>query len=316
MILKFVSWWRHLKRKNAGQLNGGPVVAVLVQEQKLSLLVFNGRSQQVMQVETLILQQQTAEQGLLQLASHIPTGAPVVLVLSAERYQLVTIEKPAIPVAEIPQALPWLVKDLLPWSQDDLVLDYLDDQASAQPKIQVVAAQQSYLQPLCKALNYRQKNLVSIVPDEWLAIHLLPKNPQAVLLLAQPPGQDLMVQIVRDGQLMVSRKLRGFSRISDYSLPELTDGMLDSLLLEVQRSLDYFEAQLRQPPVREIQLLLSTAELPGIIQYFGQNGFSRVGALPLQQWMPTLAHQEQHEHWLLLAASLGLLQEVTDETVG
>jgi MSHA biogenesis protein MshI len=316
MILKFVRWWRQVTRKNAGQLAGGPVAAVLVQEQKLGLLLLDSRSRQVMQVETLILQQQTVEQGVLQLATHIPGGTPVVLVLSAERYQLLTIEKPAVPAAEIPQALPWLVKDLLPWPLEDVVLDYQDDRASAQPKIQVVAAQQSYLQPLCKALHYRQKNLVSIVPDEWLALHLLPKNPQAVLLLAQPPGQDLMVQIVRDGQLLVSRKLRGFSRISDYSLPELTGGMLDSLLLEVQRSLDYFEAQLRQPPVREIQLLLSTEELPGIIQYFAQYGFAKVCALPLQQWMPALDHYEQHEHWLLLAASLGLLQEVTDEVVG
>lgn len=316
MILKFVRWWRNVQRKSSGQLSGGLVAAVLVQEQKLSLLLLNSRSRQVLRVETLILQQQTAEQGLLELAAHIPTEAPVVLVLSAERYQLLTIEKPAVPVTEIPQALPWLVKDLLPWPQDDLVLDYLDDQASAQPKIQVVAAQASYLQPLCKALNYRQKNLISIVPDEWLAPHLLPKHPQAVLLLTQQPAQDLVVQIVRDGQLLVSRKLRGFSRISDYGLAELSNGMLDSLLLEVQRSLDYFEAQLRQPPVREIQLLLPTEELPGIVQYFAQNGFARVSALALQQWMPLLSHQEQHEYWLLLAACLGVLQEVTDEVVG
>lgn len=316
MILKFVRWLRKVTSKRAARYTDGPLAAVLVQEQKLSLLLLDSQTRQVMQVETLLLQQQTAEQGLLQLAQHIPPAAAVVLILSSERYQLVMLEKPALPAAEIPQALPWLVKDLLPWALEDLVLDYVDDQASAHPKIQVVAAQQSYLQPLCRALHYRQKQLVSIVTDEWLALHLLPKQPQAVLLLAQPPGQDLMVQIVRDGQLLISRKLRGFSRISDYSLQELTDGMLDSLLLEVQRSLDYFEAQLRQPPVREIRLLLSSHQLAGIMAYFTGNGFARVSALSLECWMPALDHQEQHENWLLLAACLGLWQEVTGEVVG
>lgn len=312
MILKIVRRLRHLLRKTGRLPATGPLAAILLQEQQLSLLLLDSVQQQVIQVDTFALQQ-SVEQGLLQLALQIPVNAAVVMVLPAERYQLLAIEKPALPVEELPQALPWLVKDLLPWALDDLVLDYLDDQASTQAKIQIVAAQQSYLQPLCRALHYRQRRLVSIVPDEWLALHLLPKQPQAVLLLAQPLGQDLMLQIIRDGQLLVSRKLRGFVRISDYSLAELMEGMLDSLLLEIQRSLDYFEAQLRQPPVREIHLLLSSREIPGIINYFGQHGFNRVNALSLEPWMPAVVAQRRHEYWVLLAASLGLWREVSSE---
>ena len=37
--------------------------------------------------------------------------------------------------------------------------------------------------------------------------------------------------------------------------------MLDNLLLEVQRSLDYFEGQLRQAPVKEILFQIASNEL-------------------------------------------------------
>ena len=164
------------------------------------------------------------------------------------------------------------------------------------------------------ALQYRQHDLLSIVPDEWLALHLLPRQITPLLLLAQSGQQDLMVQIIRDGQLYVSRKLRGFNRITEYSLAELTAGILDSLLLEVQRSMDYFEAQLRQAPVRDIRILLNTPELSGILDYFRQQGFAQVQPLALTPWMEALNSAEQHEYWQLLAATLGLQQEMADET--
>lgn len=314
MILKFRRWLASMMPVNRQNHDNLPLAAVLLGQQKLGLLLLDGQRQQVLQVESVLLSAgQTPEQAVEQLVSAIPQQAALVLVLPAERYQLLLLDKPALPEAEICQALPWLAKDLLNWPLDDLVLDYLDDVASAQSKIAVVASQKSYLVPICQLLQYRHRQLRSIVPDEWLALHLLPRQPQPVLVLAQPYGQDLTVQIVRDGQCYVSRKLRGFNRLTDYSLTELTGGMLDSLLLEVQRSMDYFEAQLRQAPVRQIKLLLNTPELGGIIDYFRQQGFAQVQPLALDHWMGALDPAQQHEYWLLLAATLGLQQEMADE---
>lgn len=315
MILKIRLWLAAVFRTKLHRTNRAPLVAVLLQQQKLCLLQLDANHQQVIRVETLLLSPgQSADQGVEQLLATVPTHSKIVLVLPPERYQILQLDKPVLPESEINQALPWLIKDLLNWPLDDVVLDYLDDVASVQRKISVVVSQKSYLWPICKMLQYRQHDLLSIVPDEWLALHLLPRQVTPLLLLAQSGQQDLMVQIIRDGQLYVSRKLRGFNRITEYSLAELTAGILDSLLLEVQRSMDYFEAQLRQAPVRDIRILLNTPELGGILDYFRQQGFAQVQPLVLTPWMAALDSVEQHEYWQLLAATLGLQQEMADET--
>ena len=148
---------------------------------------------------------------------------------------------------------------------------------------------------LCNAKNIQLRN---IQPEEWLPRNLIPQQSAAVMLLVHQPGQELSLQIVKQGMVYFSRKLRGFSRIDQYEMSELRQGMLDNLLLEVQRSLDYFEGQLRQAPVKEILFQIATAELPAIVRYFTENGFVQVRQLELSALMPKLTLAEQQEYWL------------------
>jgi MSHA biogenesis protein MshI len=79
-------------------------------------------------------------------------------------------------------------------------------------------------------------------------------------------------------------------------------------LLEVQRSLDYFEGQLRQAPVKEILFQIATPELPAIVRYFTDNGFAQVRQLELSALIPKLNQAEQQEYWLTMAGAVELLQ--------
>lgn len=307
MIQKFSRFFRKAAPQNR------QLAAIYLQPERLKLVLVEAEPRRLLKAETVALT--TPEQlvpACLQLTRELPRQTPLCLILSPERYQLLQLDKPALPAAEMLQALPWQIRDLVNIPLDDLVLDYMDLQehsAQQQPRIQLVASSRSFLGPLCKALQQQQRvEIQSIQPEEWLARNLLSSQSAAVLLLSQQPGQDLAIQIVRDGVLYVSRKLRGFHRLDQYSLSELQHGLLDNLLLEVQRSLDYFEGQLRQPPVKEILLLLATPEQAGIVQYFGQNGFSQVRAMSLAAQMPGFDQAMQTEYWLPFAGALELLQ--------
>lgn len=308
MIQKFARKFRssaHRPRQTA------QIAAIYVQAEQLKLVLVRSIDQVVLKTETMrLVDSQQRVNACSQLARELPKNTELCLVLSADCYQLVQLDKPPLAETEMRQALPWQIRDLVSIPTDDLVVDYCDVAEPAnqqQAKIQVVASSRSLLVPLCKVLQQSPVQLMNIQPDEWLARNLLPVQPHAVLLLSHQPGQELNIQIVRNGTLYVSRKLRGFNRIDQMSFSDLSMGLLDNLLLEVQRSLDFFEGQMRQAPVKEILFLLPSPELPAILQYFMQNGFTQVRALDVSTYMPGSSLAEQADYWLPLAGALELL---------
>jgi MSHA biogenesis protein MshI len=299
---------RVLKRSTGAGQKPAAIAAIHLQADSLKLLVLHTDPYRVEKVETLVLSaEKNWQAAVAELAAELPGSTPLCLVLSPDRYQLIQLDKPAVPEAEMLQALPWLARELTTIPVDDMLLDYLDlpEQASQQvARINVVVTARSSLQELCRELHRRKVQLVNIQPEEWLPRNLLPIQSAAVMLIVHQPGQELMLQIVRQGTLYFSRRLRGFNRIDQYGIAELSQGMLDNLLLEVQRSLDYFEGQLRQAPVKEILFQIATNELPAIVKYFADNGFGQVQALDLSALMPGLNKAEQYDYWLTAAGAL------------
>lgn len=302
---------RKFRNSASSRATAAHLAAIYIQAEQLKLVLVRSADQTVLKTETMrLVDSNQFISACCQMAAELPKQTDLCIVLGTERYYLVQLDKPAVAADEVLKALPWQMRDLVPLPADDLILDYFDvaEQANqTQARVQVVASQRSFLAPLCKALQQSHVRLKNIQPEEWLARNLLPEQAHAVLLLSHQPGQELHIQIVRNGTLFVSRKLRGFNRIDQMSFNDLSFGLLDNLLLEVQRSLDFFEGQLRQPPVKEILFLLPTPELPAILQYFVQNGFTQVGALDLSARMPGCSITEQADYWLPLAGALELL---------
>ncbi len=306
--------------KLAGMINWGQslakpaahLAAVYLHSDYLKLVLLQSTGLKVIKVETLLPGDHGSMQDmLLQLCAELPASTDLCLVLSSDRYQLVQLDKPAVKPEEMLQALPWLVRELTSVPVEDMLLDYLDlpEHTSAQgARINVVVSSKSSLLELCRALQRKNIRLKNIQPEEWLPRNLVPVQSSAVMLLVHQPGQELSLQIVKQGMLYFSRKLRGFTRIDQYEMAELRQGMLDNLLLEVQRSLDYFEGQLRQAPVKEILFQIATPELPAIVRYFADNGFVQVRALDLSHWMPGFSQAEQQDYWLTMAGAVELLQ--------
>lgn len=242
------------------------------------------------------------QHALHNLLSAVASGTDVHLVLSADFYQLVQLDKPALPAGEMLQALPWQVKDLVSISTEDMVADYIDlpGTTTQQARINVVVASLSWLKQLVAAVEKTGLNIISIQPEEWLASRLIAADSPATMLVVHQPEQEVLIQIVRQGLLYFSRRTRGFSQLHLSSESDLRAGTLDRLQLELQRSMDYFESQLKQPPVRDIKLLMPQSAL--ISDWLHQSGFSQVSMLAVPAIAATIDEKQFINCWPAMAA--------------
>lgn len=183
------------------------------------------------------------------------------IVLSAQQSQIVQVDKPNVPDAEINAALKWQVKDLVNFSPDNMVVDYYDGPTlvSGAEKINVVCAEKSSLKEMVAQLLDDGFTVKSITTEEFAFASLVPVTEAATLLICQQPNEEILLLIVKNGQLFFFRRLRGFMQISSKNEDELTMGVIDALSLEVQRSTDYFERQLKQAPIQSIQIIVPMA---------------------------------------------------------
>ena len=227
------------------------------------------------------------------------------VVLPSHMYQLVQMDKPQLSELEIQQSLPWTVKDLVTISPTDIVADYIDNPIKQGPleKISVFVSNRSLISPLIDVVNQSDAPLALLTCEEMIIASLVGQQSAANLIVCQEVAQEPSLLIVRDGCVLFSRRLRGFSRLSDMSLEDLAHGMLDSLSLEVQRSIDFFESQLKQPPLKSILIRLPSACLSDIVAQLGQYFPVKVHAfkseLPICQ-----GHEEQYHFAIAAAAEL------------
>ncbi|ABZ78397.1 conserved hypothetical biogenesis protein MshI [Shewanella halifaxensis HAW-EB4] len=181
--------------------------------------------------------------------------AKIQIVLASEFYQLLLVDKPNVPVEELKAALLWSVKDIVTQPVTNIQLDYFESSKQTTNKVNVVVTEKSLL--LALLLAAKNAGLVTIgVSIEEMAVSNLFDDNQARLVLSHREGQELLLTVVRAGEVFMQRRVRGFLQIDKISAEDLAYGVADNLSLEIQRSMDYFESQLREAPVSSIELLM------------------------------------------------------------
>ncbi len=194
-------------------------------------------------------------------------GSPVVLVLPLEQYQVFQVERPeGIDDSELADALKWKLKDFLDFSPKDAVSDIFgfpeDASRGRGPLVNVVAARKSLVQELITLVAASGLELERIDIAE-LALRNL-----AVRLDSSNRGVALVHLKDRYGQMVICRgDTLYLSRRLDLSYDDLRDAAkqesaVQSLALEMQRSMDYFESQLGQVPPSTIRLVARDSVLP------------------------------------------------------
>ena len=178
----------------------------------------------------------------------------VTLTLAQESYHVVQADKPDVPEGDIIEALPWLLGDVVPFDASNIILDYVDypvKQRSGNQKIDVFAADKTQLSSLVGCIEkHKSTHLKYIHVKEVLVSDMLPDDDYARLVIVQEPSSEPFIMIVRAKHIWLARRLRGY-------LPKLQEDtdlaqVADSLGLEIQRSMDFYESELKQPPLKEV----------------------------------------------------------------
>ncbi|MFM5501179.1 MSHA biogenesis protein MshI [Aeromonas veronii] len=194
--------------------------------------------------------------------------------LAASLYQQIQIDKPAVPDAEMAGALPWAIKDYVSEPVLQLAMDYVDlpTPPAGRPRINVICLPKSRVQQLADAIN-GIATLQSIISDELALTSLYEADDTVRMLLWQPKGQDLQLLVFHQGGLCFSRQLRGFTSLTGEHEPDAM--LLDSLALEIQRSLDYLAGQLKLPELGQMQFAVASPFIGTLVRHMEQTfGFA------------------------------------------
>lgn len=195
------------------------------------------------------------------------TGMSAEWLLDPGQYQLLQVEKPAVPAAEWVSALRWKARDLLPFPIEDAVLDAFEvpglDSRGRPPSLYLAAARKDELRPRIAEIAAAGLVLESIgIADlAWAAVarQAIPGDDSLAVLVLDPRGGSMLA--LREQCLFVSRRFE-FDSDDQRALRDRQDGrserLYERVVLELQRTLDYFDRNHQRPPPRRLLLVPGT----------------------------------------------------------
>ncbi|MCP4187533.1 MAG: hypothetical protein GY763_08020 [Gammaproteobacteria bacterium] len=156
------------------------------------------------------------------------------------------IEKPEVESSELLQAMTWRIKDLVSYDVDSAVVDIYPMPVSSKnnrQQLSVVSAHETVIAGYVDNIQAAGLKLIAIdihalVSKNLSTVRQGDGKTQAVLSLSDSTG---VLNIFRDTDLYVSRDFKiGLEQLQQASGDD--QSVYDSLLLEIQRSMDYYES--------------------------------------------------------------------------
>jgi MSHA biogenesis protein MshI len=218
-------------------------------------------------------------------ASHFHCSA----LLQQGEYQMQLVEAPAVPPEELRSAVRWKLKDLLDYPVEAATVDVADV-----PSDRTGAARSHYVYTV-SARNERIGACMKLFHDAGFPLHAIdvPEMAQRnVAALFEEPGRGLAMLVFDDRGGLLTFTCGGelyMARSTDINLAQLTDlsagareGVLDRLVLELQRSLDHFDRQFSYITLSRLLLSAVPADLR-VQEYLAENLYLPVQTLDLSE---------------------------------
>ena len=244
--------------------------------------------------------------------THKLAGAACNVVLSPKDYSLVLLEAPPVKPAEMAAALRWKVKELIDFPVEEAALDYFPVPEGAyrnqENMVYAVAVRKSRIIEIRDFIEESGLELASIDIPELVMRNLsmaYADDANGIAFIDLESGGSTL-NLSKDGQVYLTRRLN--TQLSEDVLnSEEWEQVMDRLVLEIQRSLDYFESQMGQPQIGRLLLAPRAEDSEALISELNQAMSVRVELMDLntvlqaEQQLP-LARQQ---HCLLaLGAAL------------
>ncbi|MBY6197064.1 MSHA biogenesis protein MshI [Vibrio hangzhouensis] len=182
-----------------------------------------------------------------QLSSYPQKGRQVQVIIGSHWYHTYQIETPRIPKSEWPQALPFLLKDVISERVTEIVADGLE--LPSLNKTTAYVVQKAWLLQLRTIVEESGHELSQVVPEE-LVWAQGKQDAESYVLLQRSRFHHYRVSAFSQGLPLFHRTIR---TVSGPVIQGDNLGLdVDSLALELQRSLDYLSSQLKTGAVHKL----------------------------------------------------------------
>jgi MSHA biogenesis protein MshI len=209
---------------------------------------------------------------------------PCTTTMNLGEYTILSVEAPDVPLAELRAAVRWQIKDLIDFHIDDAVLDVFDAPASGADKrhhnLYVVVSRMATVKQHINYLQAAELNLTTIDIPELVIRNICaycPEDTNGMVFVYLNKDKGVFT-ITKDATLYLARSLdfgyeqlvRSTEHAGELSVDDFNPEF-DRVVLEVQRSLDYYDRYFSQPNVAKIFISPIQETIPGLADYLSRN---------------------------------------------
>ncbi len=239
---------------------------------------------------------------------------PLTSTLPDGSYQLLLVEVPDVPIAEASAAVRWQVKELLDFPVDETVIELFDmpgqaSRSGGKKMAYAVATPRSNVEDHISLVRRAGFSLDVISIPELSARNiatLLPQDATGVAFLHLTEDHGILT-VSRDGLLYMIRRIdRGRRSLRDAGDDFSRAEVIATIVLEVQRSLDYYESHFDRQPLADL-VLAPGSDLCGLADSLGEQLGVSVSCLDLGhlfEMQNSLSVEEQGDNLLAIGAAL------------
>lgn len=251
-------------------------------------------------------------QALRALASRARlAGQKTNLVLGDGEYQLLLVEAPRVEPSELRAAVRWKVKDLIDFHIDDAVLDVFEipgqgNRPQGQSMMYAVVARARQVRERIDQVEEAELKL-EVIDIAEMALRnlasLMDEDARGVATLYMTPAYGV-ITLTRQGNLYLTRRLE--TGTDALALDEA--GALDQLVLEIQRSLDYYDSHFAQPPLGRLTVLPGFEGHERMVQWLKANLGVEVDSFDIERYLDCQVALDAEGLGPLLMAAGGALR--------
>lgn len=215
--------------------------------------------------------ERAVEQALSVAASSFDS---LTVVLSHNYYQMYQIDKPSMPRHEWQSALPFLLKEIISERAIDIIADA--DELPNSNKIQAYVLSRKILDKIVLLASRAQLPLEAIVPEDSVWGHTAGELGNFLLMQRSVRGHFRISAFV-ERTIAFHRSIRSVtSPLTSVPSSEL---QMDSLSLELQRSIDYLSSQLRHVQLHQLKVCCDEEDEQELVQSLNYRLSTKVSAL-------------------------------------
>ena len=202
-------------------------------------------------------------------------------------YQMLLVEAPTVPQAELKSAIRWRVKDMLDYHIDDAAMDVLDiplpaEAAGRGHSMYAVAARNDVIHERVKTFEDARipLSVIDIPETAQRNISALNETEGRGLALLYFHEDFGLLTVTCRGELYLSRRIEiGHAQIAARAAEQRAE-LFSRIVLELQRTFDHFDRQFSYVPIAEVLLAPEPVET-GLFEHLKANLDIPVGRVDL-----------------------------------